>query len=294
MKSTETADRAYPFHGDKPYQRQARAALPLLVRQANAAEPISYRSLVTELGMPNPRNLGYVLGSVGNTLKKVAKEWDEPVPPIQCLVVTQADGLPGKGIGPFIGGKDYKRLSKQQRQARVDEYLAKIYTYPYWDEVLQHLSLKPVTSDFTELVTKAKAAGRRGGESEEHKKLKAWVAANPHLIGLPRSMGKGVTELPLPSGDSLDVSFRKGRQWIAVEVKSKISPDGDLARGLFQCVKYQSVMEAELRSKGQRGEVRAILVSARRLSAELVGLKNLLGVEVFETEASLRPMPHIK
>lgn len=286
MKSSETADRAYPFHGDKPYQRQARAALPLLVRQASAAEPISYKNLATELGMPNPRNLGYVLGSVGNTLKAVASEWGEPVPPIQCIVVTQADGLPGEGIGPFIGGKDYKRLSKSQRRARVDQYLAEIYTYPWWNEVLKHLALKPVTSDFTGLVMKAKTAGRRGGESEEHKRLKAWVAANPHLIGLPRSLGKGATELALPSGDSLDVSFRKGRQWIAVEVKSKISPDGDLARGLFQCVKYQAVMEAELRSKGQQGEVRTILVSARGLCPELVGLKNLLGVEVCEIEGA--------
>ena len=64
-----TAMAATPLSGDKLYQERARAALPLLVRQAEAATPIFYSSLARELGMPNPRNLNYVLGCIGQTLQ---------------------------------------------------------------------------------------------------------------------------------------------------------------------------------------------------------------------------------
>jgi len=60
-----TAKISAPISGEKLYQERARAALPLLVRQAQAGAPIFYSDLADELGMPNPRNLNYVLGSIG-------------------------------------------------------------------------------------------------------------------------------------------------------------------------------------------------------------------------------------
>ena len=66
MARRETAKKASHMQGDKPYQKYACAALPLLVRQAKARKPITYGSLAKELGMPNPRHLNYPLGSIGN------------------------------------------------------------------------------------------------------------------------------------------------------------------------------------------------------------------------------------
>ncbi len=63
-----TAQISEPLIGDKLYQKRARLTLPLLVRQAKAEEPITYENLASELGMPNPRNLNYVLGSIGKAL----------------------------------------------------------------------------------------------------------------------------------------------------------------------------------------------------------------------------------
>ena len=65
----ETAKTAQPISGDKLYQERARRALPLLVRQAQAHAKIYYLDLALELGMPNPRNLNYVLGSIGQALQ---------------------------------------------------------------------------------------------------------------------------------------------------------------------------------------------------------------------------------
>ena len=53
-------------------------------------------------------------------------------------------------------------------------------------------------------------------------------------------------EKTLPSGDAIDVFFENSQHWVGVEVKSKISNEFDILRGLYQCVKYQAVMESYL------------------------------------------------
>ena len=76
---------AAPISGDKLYQTRARKVLPILVRQAEAGATIYYSSLAEEIGIPNPRNLNYVLGSIGTTMENLSKVWKTKVPPIQCL-----------------------------------------------------------------------------------------------------------------------------------------------------------------------------------------------------------------
>ena len=63
--------------GEKLYQARARAALPLLVRQATQAHnaTIFYSDLAAELGMANERNLNYVLGYIGDALEQLSKQW---------------------------------------------------------------------------------------------------------------------------------------------------------------------------------------------------------------------------
>lgn len=244
-----TAEIATPIGGNKLYQERARTALPLLVRQAAAAKPIFYSALAEELGMPNPRNLNYVLGSIGQAMVGLSKKWKTKVPPIQCLVVNKATGLPGEGIGWFLIAKeDFGKLPLRRRREIVQAELQHIYAYPHWDEVLQELEINAVDTDFSSEVDKA-ARAIDGGESASHKRLKEYVANNPHVIGLPKSTPMGTTEYGLPSGDSLDVSFKQKKSWVAAEVKSKISDQADIVRGIFQCVKYQAVLDAVLLSE---------------------------------------------
>ena len=115
-----TAKIVEPMSGDKLYQVRARAALPLLVRQAEAGIPIFYSNLAEELGIPNPRNLNFVLGSIGQTMERLSKAWNIKVPLIQCLVVNKTTGLPGEGIGWFLVKKeDYAKLPLRQQRAIV-------------------------------------------------------------------------------------------------------------------------------------------------------------------------------
>lgn len=121
-----------------------------------------------------------------------------------------------------------------------------------------------------------------GGESESHRVLKKFVASNPHVIGLAPTIAKGEMELPLASGDTLDVSFEAGDEWIAAEVKPLSSPIADVIRGLFQCVKYRAVMEAMQSASGKDRNARTVLVLEGALPTRLVPLRNTLGIDVFE------------
>lgn len=273
----ETAEVSENFWGDKLYQKRARKALPLLVRQAVIGETIFYSDLAEELKMPNARNLNYVLGCIGTTLEELAEETEVEIPPIQCLVVNKATELPGEGVGWFISDKDFKKLSKKQKKNIVDSQLAKIYSFSDWLWVLDELELEhPVFPRLSDVLPKR----RGGGEGELHKELKDYIANNPMVVGLPSSCPKGEVEFKLPSGDSVDVMFTYRSQMVAVEVKSRISDQADICRGLFQCVKYQTVTEAMLGVQGKPQNVQTLLVLESSFPKELIAIKNMLNIKM--------------
>ncbi len=232
--------------------------------------------------MANPRNLNYVLGSIGQSLERLSKVWKVKVPPLQCLVINKNTGLPGEGIGWFLVKKeDFSALPLRQKRVIVEAELAHVFSFSRWAEVLKALSLEPVACDFSTVLKKA-SLGYGAGESDDHKALKEYVACNPNVIGLSSNLPVGVTEYRLPSGDSLDVSFTSKSVWIAAEIKSSISAEPDIVRGLFQCVKYRAVMEALLVAEARPQVARAILVLGAKLPKSLVPLRNLLGIEVID------------
>ncbi|MXR38145.1 hypothetical protein [Craterilacuibacter sinensis] len=280
---SDTGEKATPFtSGSKLYHERARAALPILVRQAEAGQSLSYSDLATELEMPNARNLNFVLGSVGETLDELSKSWPQRIPPIQCLVVNKQTGLPGDGVSWFLVDKaGYTKLPLSQKRTVLKGELSHVFAYPGWRHVLAALELQPVTQQYDSLLAEA-ASFRGGGESDDHRRLKEYVALHPELVGLPASSQHGETEHSLPSGDSIDVSFRNGDTWVAVEVKSALSPAADLVRGIYQCVKYRAVMEAVFAAKSLTVNVRAVLVLQATLPPVLVPLRNTLGIEVVE------------
>jgi len=272
----ETAEVSENLWGNKLYQQRARKVFPFLVRQAIIGETIFYSDLAEEMGMPNERNLNYVLGCIGTTIIELSKQKIEDIPPIQCLVINKATKLPGEGFGWFISEADFKKLDTKQKRIVVNSQLSKIYSYPKWQELLKELSLEqPV---FPENMKKSSKFG--GGEGESHKKLKEYIANNPMVVGLPRSCPKGEIEFGLHSGDSVDVKFLWRDEVISVEVKSSISDVNDINRGLYQCVKYQAVVEAMLGVQGKPKNVRTLLVLESSFPKELVSTKNMLGIEV--------------
>jgi hypothetical protein len=278
----ETAEISASIRGDKLYQERARQALPILVRQAFSGAPMFYQQLADELGMLNPRNLNYVLGSIGKSLMELGESWKEQIPPLQCLVINQSDQLPGEGFGWFMpSASDWKSASKRQKKAFVQAVMQRIYIYPKWRLVLRALELEPVGQSYTEVMERA-ANFRAGGESPEHLALKDFVKNHPSVVGVAKSYGPGVLEKGIPSGDRIDVFFDARQEWVGVEVKSAKSNQDDLVRGLFQCVKYRAVLNAMLVAEQRDIDARAILVLEGALPKELVPLKNMLGIQVVE------------
>jgi hypothetical protein len=267
--------------GQKLYQQRARQALPILVRQARAKKSITYEALAEEMGMPNPRNLNYPLGCVGDALDALAKEWEDEIPHIQALVVNKSTRQPGPGFDGFLEARDKRWTNNAERRAIIETFWAEITHYPYWDDVLAELNLRPLPAALGETLANA-AAGRRGGEGEEHKALKELVCRHPNLVGLTVEPSKRETEFGLPSGDSIDVCFSTRRVIYAVEVKPNGALTEDVARGLFQCVKYSAVLQADAAFRNDTRAVTAVLALGGAFPTALIPLRNSLGIQVFD------------
>ena len=269
------------FFGDKLYQQRAREALPILVRQAKAATPIYYEDLATEMGMPNPRNLNYPLGCIGDALNELSQEWGRDIPHIQAIVRNRQTDLPGPGFDGFLEEQGEKWANAKERRAIIESYWAKIAAYPYWDDVLEALNLEPTSTDLAQII--ARTARSVGGEGPDHLALKNYVSINPRLVGLKVGDPAGETECGLPSGDCVDVVFYQQRRVHAVEVKPAGASVDDVTRGLFQCIKYRAVMMARAAYEHDDRSITVCLALGGELPAKLIPLRNSLGIEVFES-----------
>lgn len=267
--------------GNKLYQNRARLALPYLVRQAKAGQTIYYSDLAEEIGISNPRNLNYVLGAIGNALAELGKRTNIEIPPLQFVVVNKRQELPGEGIGWFISSTDFSKLNKSQKQKVITTQLTKIYTFLLWDWVLKQFDLKPIITNLNYELQESKE-GYGSGESEQHKRFKIFISKNPTVLGLKSVLSNGVLEYALPSADKIDILFIDKNLKIGVEVKSNISSTSDILRGLFQCVKYKHLIEAEQIVNDELPNSRVILALEGIFPAKLNIVKNVLGIEVHD------------
>ncbi len=229
-------------------------------------------------------HIGGVAGAMMDKVLSIAKE----APPINALV-TSASGIPGIGFAGYHDqhwrentGKKWEQLGKNHRLEVVRGVREAAKKYENWDHIFEEAFGKHPGSlemkRFTEQDGKLPKTGFRGGkgESKQHRNLKEWACDNPTEIGLPKGF-KGTAESDLLSGDRVDVLFTKGEKFAVVEVKSCLSSDDDLRRGIYQCVKYREVIRAT--RLPVEVEVRAILLTERKLPANLAARAKLLGVK---------------
>ena len=90
------------------------------------------------------------------------------------------------------------------------------------------------------------------------------------------------TEVDLLSGDRVDVVYRTPDEVVAIEVKSRISDWDDFRRGVYQCVKYRAVMEAQEKEDTSGRRVRALLVTETPLPSDLVRTAKRLHVPLLQ------------
>lgn len=185
------------------------------------------------------------------------------------------------GFDGFLTEQGETWATKAERRALIEAHWAKIYAYPYWREVLDQLEVEPTVDAATEIIARAGRTGG-GGEGPDHLALKELVRSNPHRVGLAIGDDSGEAEYCLPSGDSVDVVFRQKRRIHAVEVKPAGAAEADIARGLFQCVKYRAVLEALAGYEHDHRKLTACLALGGTLPDRLIPLRNSLNVDVFD------------
>jgi hypothetical protein len=265
--------------------------LPILVYHASVLKkPITYEDLGRLIGVYY-RHLARPLWHVGQEITELRNRWPDKIPLIQLLAYNKQKGLPGTGglnwlLQDLLTKKKRGKLSKDERRSAVDTVWNAIYRYDRWDDVLDIFKMrpyKPPVPDLKEITRKLSERYRHGaGESSEHMRLKYFISQNPGRIKLPAGTKLETVEFIYPSLDRVDVLFRNGRQQIAVEVKGKSADENEIARGIYQCVKYQALSEAVMVGNGRRPTVRSPLVLEGRLPHSLKNLRNALGIEIIQ------------
>ena len=257
--------------------------IPVLIRWAQATwdKPHYYKNLSDEIGYKSNQT-GAILGFLHKQIIKtlpIPKGKDAP-PTLNALVQNMKTGLPSEGFDEVV--PNYSKLSAESQRGEVRRlnYEAHIYD---WSWVLKALNLKPAKLiDDKELAEIKKSGYGSGGEGIEHETIKNFILKNPESVGV-----KGVKfsepEHPLYSGDKLDVYFECKRNiHYAIEVKPKSSPKGDILRGIFQCVKYKSVMDATRVLDNKNYENYTLLVLAGRMPVKFKHIADDLGVDYIE------------
>lgn len=268
-------------------------AMAMLLDCLKSGEPfVTYGAIRDELeyqfNLKNifPIQIGHVAGSLIDRILEV-----DPKAPLINALITRPTGLPGAGVGGYFADRyknesyrKWKTVSSKKKGFLVDREGKKIRRYQNWEKINKELFGSTAKSKLRKLngseVDGFSSTGRNYGgpvESEEHKKLKRWVAEHPQNIGLRKSFGKGIQESYLLSGDVVDVLFEDADGFTTVEVKSCLSNDEDLRRGIYQCVKYRKVKEVEHFPNKVR--VQTMLVTERKLNHELKTRAHLLNVK---------------
>lgn len=266
----------------QPRSRElVRIAIPVLVRWAKLGlTDKTYGDLIKEVWHTNTSSyIGSLLGDIEVVMRELRNvTGKQDIPSLNALCKKPKVGIPSDGFD-FVY-PNYSKLSLPEKRVFVAGINNKAVEYKHWDWVLNELDLKPAVI-FTEeeLLEISKPVYGSGGEGKEHKAMKEYIAAHPETIGI-----KGVSafdpEHPLPSGDRLDVYFElKNGDCVAVEVKPSTSPDDDISRGIFQCVKYKAVMEAVKTITYSNYEIKTLLVCGGLMSDQNKQLAEDLRVE---------------
>lgn len=243
----------------------------------------TYGDLLSALGYTSYSGIGRQLGNVETVLRKLRESTGAvDIPTLNALVKKPKLDRPADGF-EFVY-PNYKKLSVPEKKIFIAGINEKACAYTKWNWVLKELGLKEAIplSEYQLNTIKNVQFNNGGGEGAEHKNLREYIFEHPERINSNNIVFKE-TEYILPSGDRLDVYFEfEDRKHVAIEVKPSTSPESDIIRGIFQCVKYQAVMEALKRIECQDYGIEVILLVAKKLSFQERTLVEELGISYIE------------
>jgi hypothetical protein len=242
---------------------------------------------------------GFAAGSLMEHLERI----DPAAPLINVLVVDQKTRQPSEGAGSFMARRFAEpRLARDlAKQAYpvlwkecFDRAAGEVYEYTaeQWAELYRRAFGRQLTIERIQRGRSSRKigtekdglpSGRRygaGGEGPFHKSLRLWVKDNPQALRRAFAGVRAETEVDLESGDRVDAVYFCEDRTVVIEVKSRISNDVDLMRGVYQCIKYRAVKQA----MDVRGDamVEAFLVTESEVSGEIAALMTRHGIKHFK------------
>lgn len=259
-------------------REKVKKIIPILIGWAKAGRSMTYGDLNKLIGYKSGLNssIGHMLGASDLVLKRLQKLTGEEIPTPNSLVCNANSGIPSDGLS-FVTKKSYREMSEEDKLKFICQLNSVAIHYDKWDWVLAQLGLKTqISLSDIEEIRKGKVHGF-GGEGADHLALKEYVASHPKVVGAKEP---GITEHIILSGDRLDIWFPESQ--IAVEIKPATSPDSDILRGLFQCIKYKATLDAEAAIIGEKPNAKVILVIGGHLSDSNKEAQKTLGVKVKE------------
>jgi len=209
-------------------------------------------------------HVGHIAGALMHRIQQV----EPKAPLINVLVVNQGDGQPSDGAGSFMakrfGIPKLAELDAKQKYSELwlgtfERAAAEAYHYSAgeWAALYQRVfgDTLPTAEIEKERARRKEGTeedglqynsrrGGKGGEGPHHKALREWATANPSCIHKSFARARTDTEVDLFSGDRVDAVYFCADKTIVLEVKSRISNQIDLRRGVYQCVKYRAVKKA--------------------------------------------------
>lgn len=274
--------KSYSYIIDNPPKRLERSyqlakqMIPVLISWAQEKRsPQYYGTLSKTIGHGTAR-IGKQLWVIAKVLRDLSEDAHKDVPLLNAIVINQNSKRPSDGLGDVIDG--YNEWDEKKKIQEAQNLNAKAYAYKDWPWVLEALGLMPYNGSTEESIRTGKY--RRGdSEGPYHKALKEYIFEHPEEFSIADVKLKE-NEHVLLSGDRLDVFFQlKNGKQIAIEVKSRISDDADILRGIYQCVKYKAVLSAECIAHGENTNVDAFLVIENEMSEENRKTANMLSVK---------------
>jgi hypothetical protein len=265
--------------------------MSVLAEAASRRDTVTYEQIAKRIEPKLHSKIANVQigGVVGNMMDRIYK-FNPEAPPINALCVKVGTKLPGSGVAGYIKRYlpkvNYKKLTDPQKREVLLPVFNDIFDFKEWSRIARKAFNVSVPNQKVQEKTgesdgKARRLGFGGpAESDEHRHLKEYVANNPRLFGAPKGCKKGIIEKRLKSFDEVDVWFLNIGEQLAIEVKSLRSNELDLERGIFQCVKYRAVLQAEAKVQKINSRIRSCLVSERKLVPRLAQIADALDVEV--------------
>lgn len=263
-------------------RKNVRLMIPVMIHWAKTGHnEHTYGDLAHAIGKSKFSGIGHALYFVQQVLDNLSTKSSREIPTLNSLCKNAKTMLPSEGF-EFVSPQ-YNDLDENGKRVFVKGLDSNAMNFPHWDWVLKELELKeavPFTEEQLEAIKNPRCI--YGGEGEEHKILKEYICQHPESINY-KDVDFAETEHILPSGDRLDVYFEfSDGTHVAIEVKPSISPDQDIARGVFQCVKYYAVMDALRNIECKDYEIKVLLVTAGNFSSQNKELAEELDVEYVE------------